>query len=344
MKLRRLVLVGVAVVSAGPAAGVAQAQVVYVRSTYEGQSDDLFTVRLDGSGSRRLTRGRAVEGSPQWSPGRARIAFHRYGRDGNSEIWVMDADGSDERRLTTSPRDDLRPQWSPDGRWLTWFHAPREEYVGQIRMMRPDGSGKRVLARRAAGAWDWSPDGTKVAFARRDRCSECSFPDYEVNVVDVSTRDVRRVTRNRRTNDGGPVWSPDGRRLAFVREPLRKYPRLYTMRSDGSRQRKLTVVTRTPESPEWSPDGHKIVFGLRNDDILKPERVVMIDVSTGKRRLVSDTSYAFALWSEDGRRIAYSGPAWVDGKRGFAISSIGRDLKRRRRILGSRQSLGSFDW
>lgn len=343
-RLRRAALVALAALVVSPVTAGAEDRVVYVGGTRDGFSD-LYTVRPDGTGARRLTRDRAFETMPEWSPDRSRIVYQRQNRDGSYDVWVMDADGTHERRLTRSPRNDLRPTWSPDGKWITWLHEERETYIGEVRMMRPDGSGRRTLIRRARGfGWEWSPDSEKVSFSLLERCRGCSYRDYEVAVVDVGTGRVRRLTRNRWMHDGGAVWRPDGRRLAFLREPMRKYPRVYTMKPDGSRKRKVGIVKSTVSTWQWSPDGRKIVIGLRDGNVLDPEKIKLLDVPTGKRRLVSEWSFGFARWSPDGRRIAYTAPARVDGKEGRAIFSVGRDLKRRKRIVATRRGLGVFDW
>ncbi|MFC7533707.1 hypothetical protein [Actinoplanes sp. GCM10030250] len=65
------------------------------------------------------------------------------------------------------------------------------------------------------------------------------------------------ATEKRLTTGGGttrPRWSPDGRQIAFV-----KAGQLWTMKSDGSGQRRLS--TRPAAGPSWSPDGKWIAFG-----------------------------------------------------------------------------------
>src|SRR5436189_20818 len=58
------------------------------------------------------------------------------------------------------------------------------------------------------------------------------------------------------TTGGGyarPRWSPDGKRLAVLKDS-----RLWTMNADGSGSRRLT--TRTAAGPSWSPDGKWLAF------------------------------------------------------------------------------------
>jgi len=132
---------------------------------------EIWTINLDGSAPRRLTR--RVSGipcpqdefGPAWSPDGRRIAF--VASDGRRHsVWVMNAaDGSHRRRLT--PWMYLgRPSWSPDGKWIAYSGPMRHGY-GSIGIIRADGSQKRVIRGRQKGAeFDpvWSPDGRWIAY------------------------------------------------------------------------------------------------------------------------------------------------------------------------------------
>ena len=127
----------------------------------------------------------------------------------------------------------------------------------------------------------------------------------------------RNLTRSR-TGDDFPVWSPDGRRIAFLRgrlhsttvpglgntghgRVLRFYSyHLYVMNADGSGQRRLTG--KPAAAPfVWSPDGRTIYMG---------NYLVNVDAS-GAKRLAHIPRAAFGaqlVWSPDGRRIAFVVP------------------------------------
>jgi Tol biopolymer transport system component len=100
---------------------------------------DLFVVRPDASGMRRLTSGSAIDLDPTWSPDGSKIAF-TSDRAGNDDIWVMNASGGGLTRLTSDPRRDWDPAWSPDGSRMAFgsFRSGNEE----IWVMDADGSNR----------------------------------------------------------------------------------------------------------------------------------------------------------------------------------------------------------
>ena len=96
-----------------------------------------------------------------------------------------------------------------------------------------------------------------------------------------------------------PVWSPDGRRIAFVSR--RDGKALYVMNADGSG---LRIVARVEPlaTPAWSPDGRRIAFEGRRDRHSVALYVVNADGS-GQRTLARRGNAP--AWSPDGRSIAF---------------------------------------
>ncbi len=212
--------------------------IAFVRHPADGRSSEVYVMKADGSGQRRLASD-ATGGNPAWSPDGRRIAFvSRHAGNLEMEIYVMNADGSRQRRLTRNAVRDSDPVWSPDGRRITFVSN------WQVYVMNADGSGKQRLTRNGGQnvAPAWSPDGRKIAAERRTGrvkygpCSGCGRAlSFEVYVMNADGSMPRRLTRR----GAQPLWSPDGRRIAFVSERDGN-AEIYVMNADGSGQRNLT--------------------------------------------------------------------------------------------------------
>ncbi|MBD0347933.1 MAG: PD40 domain-containing protein [Thermoleophilia bacterium] len=120
---------------------------------------DLYRVRPDGKGLRRLTFTRGSErrpgdeGTPAWSPDGTQIAFSTN-RDGQQELYVMAADGKSQRRVTRAPgRDDILPRWSPDGSTIAYLGTPLPHGASAVYVIDPDGSGHRKVRTGSDPSW-----------------------------------------------------------------------------------------------------------------------------------------------------------------------------------------------
>ena len=192
--------------------------------------------------------------------------------------------------------------------------------LGRIHAMRADGSGRvRLTSGRAdpfAGTGDaepaWSPDGTTLAFARTVRIS---FEDYrsQIYLLGPDGGRPRAITTG---VDGvsvsGPAWSPDGRRIAFVRDTDAESS-IVVADIDGGGERVLRSEPYDVEGarnhlwqPAWSPDGTRIAYTLRRLDRrhhFRPSLYVM-SADGGRPQLLARDA-GDAAWSPGGHRIAF---------------------------------------
>ena len=106
-------------------------------------NNDIYMIRVDGTGLRRLTAAPGLEAGARWTPDGKRVMFdadNEYGYD----IYWMKPDGSDVRQLTTDHVSSA-PAPSPDGRYLAMIKESGT--ASDVFRMRLDGTQVRNLTR-----------------------------------------------------------------------------------------------------------------------------------------------------------------------------------------------------
>jgi dipeptidyl aminopeptidase/acylaminoacyl peptidase len=115
----------------------------------------LFVVDLDGE-ERQLTHGDCEDGEPAWSPDGGRIVFtsmrgERWDVELVAALYELELDSdatTEPRRLSQADESAGSASFSPDGGLIAYHHAPEDgtnPHHGQVAVMRPDGSDRRVL-------------------------------------------------------------------------------------------------------------------------------------------------------------------------------------------------------
>jgi Tol biopolymer transport system component len=241
-----------------------------------------------------------------------RTAFSAAHPAGVSSVVAVPAGGG---AAVTLAANGSNPAWSPDGKHFV-FH---DERTGDLYIVNADGSDSRKLVHRdrdLSEAADWSLDGKRLVFTRRDPDICC--PSEEIYVVNVDGSGLHELT-NDAVYHSSPRWSPDGRWIAFLRgedvSMTRTELDLCLMRSDGSGQRCLTQ-TREDEGPaSWSPDGTLLAFGKARAGKASPgnyvqigEDIVVLSLRTRRTQILVGTATwdSTPAWSPDGRTIAFT--------------------------------------
>jgi len=171
----------------------------------------------------------------------------------------------------------------------------------------------------AAGGPAWSRDGTGIAFTAGTTApgrADFSGPT-RIWTARADGGGARALTHGN-VRDGAATWSPDGRRLAFVRAGPGSRSSLWLVRSDGTGARRLTSGAVDIE-PSWSPDGRTIAF-VRIDPRLLQAGIWLVrpDGSKRHRILASERGLTDPVWSPDGTRLLVE-----DGRALYSIRANG---------------------
>jgi Tol biopolymer transport system component len=131
----------------------------------------------------------------------------------------------------------------------------------KIWVVRSDGTGLRQLT-TGPGTDEMpaiSPNGRRVVFARTLHDGTPAGRRPELYVVGTESGEPVRLTENA-AEDVNPVFSPDGRSVAFGHVPARNHGGIDVIGTDGSGERKVASTEGTYPDPDFSPSGRSLVF------------------------------------------------------------------------------------
>ncbi len=290
---------------------------------------------------RQLTHDFVRAGEGYFSPDERRIIFQAEERGtGNPfyQIFVMDLDTGRSRRISPGIGRTTCSYFRPDGKKVIFASShldpearkhQAEEYVRReadrqaqrhrhyqwdfdpymdIFEANPDGGNLR----RLTDSWgydaegSYSPDGRHIVF--------CSNRDgsLELYVMDADGTHVRQLTHAPGCYNGGPFFSPDGKRVIFRSDRKKKdFLQLYIINADGTGERALTDTEGVNWGPYWYKDGRHIVYAAadhRNPAVRPNYDLYWMDVDTKKRVRLTYAPAADVLpvFSPDGKKLMWT--------------------------------------
>ena len=161
---------------------------------------------------------------PQWSWDEKRIAFDAFpeGRQGRTQIFVIDRDGGGARQLTAESEGQngaREANWSPDNSQMVYF-SDRESFSWDIWLMNSDGSGQENLTKgrvKFPSGPKFSPDGRRILFYANDdelAAGRRGGPDSELWIMDRDGAKLTKIPDND-VDDENAVWGLNGMDVVY---------------------------------------------------------------------------------------------------------------------------------
>ncbi len=170
------------------AGGFAPNEAQALFSVSKGGASNIYLVDLGSGQARALTQGSAIDTAPTFSPDGGQIVFESD-QGGTQQLYVMPAGGGAGVRISFGEGRYATPQWSPRGDLIAFTKIVGGRF--HIGVMRPDGSGERLLtASYLDEGPSWAPNGRVLMFYR-ETPGEAGGP--QIYTVDISGRNLRRV-------------------------------------------------------------------------------------------------------------------------------------------------------
>ncbi len=172
-----------------------------IMSLERGGNSNIYTLDLRTRITRQLTASPAIDTSPCFSPDGQYITFESD-RGGSQQIYVMLANGKKVQRISFGEGRYATPVWSPRGDLIAFTKQYKGRFL--IGVMRPDGSGERILTEGYHNEGpSWSPNGRVIVFFRESQ-GELGGP--KLWSVDVTGYNERPIKTPNFASD--PAWSP----------------------------------------------------------------------------------------------------------------------------------------
>ncbi len=288
----------------------------------------------------QLTRGEKSSGNPQWSPDGSWLAFTSNRIGDKNQIFVISPDGGEAMQLTKAENSVGGYSWSLDGKTIAFTSSDtdqkaakeRQDHLGGFEVVRKEYSYNHLWTLDVAealkaplagtqrtkgkdftvGGFNWSPDGTKIAFSATINSDLINGGTSDVYLLTLADNSVKKLVAQQGP-DNNPNFSPDGKWIVFssaMGNPkfFHSNSRLALVSAEGGAPRSITDgFDEQPQFVEWNADG--IYFGGLQKTAT---HLFRLDPATGKfTRVTQPENFMLggASLTKDGKQIAFTAPS-----------------------------------
>jgi Tol biopolymer transport system component len=245
---------------------------------------DIYVMPVGGAAV-NVTRDSALDTDPSWSPDGSSLVYSSDKDSAQLQLWIRDLKSGQARRVTNLDTQPQGASFSPDGKRLVFFNVDGMWRVAEMSIL--DIASGRVTKIHDSlpqpGTPTWSPDGTRIALAGiAPMTVRFREGTNQVQTISASGGDVKwyapipMLSIDSR-GGGGPVWSPDGTKMAAIYEGvLAVWPVAASGEPLGPPRR---VTSESAHSPSWQGDSRHLLY--QSLDQLR-----IVDIETGETRTV----------------------------------------------------------
>lgn len=273
-------------------------------STEDKRNSDIWMVSWDGTQTVQLTNTNQGESSPRWSPDGKYLSFvSARGGDKMAQLWLMDTRGGEAKKISAFSGDLGDYAWSPDATKIaftmvdedfsdTATSKTRKPFVMDRYHFKKDIEGwieqaythlyvmdlatKKVdtLTQGHFNESDpaWSPDGKQLAFVSNRTATPDKNENTDIFVMNAAKGAALTPLSTWAGADSHPVWSPDGKSIAFTSSSSKQAFTMYGQNTlsivaatGGVVTSFASILDRPVGDVHWSTDGKQLIF-LEEDD------------------------------------------------------------------------------
>lgn len=224
--------------------------IAYVMTDASGKKE-VFTIRIDGSGQKRLTHNNALSTEPAW--GHSGALVYTLNQNNALKIVLVDLKNNRQRTISSSRGLNASAALSRDGRYVALPLSLGKQVDLYLLDLKEGRRTRLTQDRDVESSPAFSPDGAQICFVS-DRTGR-----PQLYLISTSGGDARRLTKGA-SECVSPDWSPKSNKLCYSTRVNGQY--VVAVMDPSNPQGGHEIVTDAAgnwEAPSWAPDGRHIV-------------------------------------------------------------------------------------